>query len=65
MRQVVSHYPMARRRRNRKPLLPGLWTVLAALALIGSIGGVYWVLGRKTMISRVEPTPPPVVAKRK
>ena len=65
MRQVVSHYAMARRRRFRKPLLPGLWTVLAALALIGSIGGMFWVLGTKTKISRVAPTPPPVVAKGK
>jgi len=56
---------MARRRRYRKPLLPGLWTVLVALALIGWTGGVYWVLGRKTKISRVAPTPPPVVAKGK
>ena len=56
---------MARRRRYRKPLLPGLWTVLAALALIGSIGGMFWVLGTKTKISRVAPTPPTVVAKGK
>ena len=65
MRQVVSHYAMARRRRFRKPLLPGLWTVLAALALSGWSGGVYWVLGKKTKISRVAPMPPPVVAKGK
>ncbi len=56
---------MARRRRYRKPLLPGLWTVLVAFALIGSIGGMFWVLGKKTKISRVAPTPPPVVAKGK
>jgi H+/Cl- antiporter ClcA len=36
---------MARRRRFRKPLLPGLWTVLAAFALMGSIGGLFWLLG--------------------
>ena len=56
---------MARRRRFRKPLLPGLWTVLAAFALIGCGGGLFWVLGKKTKISRVAPTPPPAVAKRK
>ena len=58
MRQVVSHYLMARRRRFRKPLLPGLWTVLAAFALIGCIGGMFWVLGKKTKISRVVPASP-------
>jgi hypothetical protein len=47
---------MARRRRYRKPLLPGLWTVLAAFALIGSIGGLFWVLGKKTKISRMGPS---------
>ncbi|WP_395752406.1 hypothetical protein [Prosthecobacter sp.] len=56
---------MARRHRNRKPLLPGRWTVLAALVLIGSIGGLFWLLGTKTKISRVAPTPTPAVAKRK
>lgn len=59
---------MARRRRYRKPLLPGLWTVVAAFALIGSIGGLSWVLGKKTKISRVtQPAPTTVgaVAKRK
>lgn len=49
---------MARRRRYRKPILPGLWTVLAAFALIGSIGGVFWVLGKETKLSRVVPTSP-------
>ncbi len=52
---------MARRRRYRKPLLPGLWTVLAAFALMGSIGGMFWVLGKKTKISRVGPSPPVTV----
>jgi H+/Cl- antiporter ClcA len=65
MRQVVSHYTMARRRRHRKPLLPGLWTVLAAFALVGSIGGFYWVLGRGTRIVRNDAPPVPAVAKRK
>ncbi len=51
---------MARRRRFRKPLLPGLWTVLAAFALIGCIGGLFWALGTTTQLSRVDP-PPPVV----
>lgn len=52
---------MARRRRYRKPILPGLWTVLAAFALIGCIGGLFWVLGTKTKISRVAPTIPTTV----
>ncbi len=59
---------MARRRRYRKPLLPGLWTVVAAFALIGGICGLFWVLGKKTKISRVtQPAPTTVgtVAKRK
>ena len=58
---------MARRRRYRKPLIPGLWTVLVACVLLGSIGGMFWVLGKKTKISRVAPTPTPAgaVAKRK
>ena len=57
---------MARRRRYRKPLLPGLWTVVAAFALIGGIGGLFWVLGKKTKISRVvPPVPVGVVAKGK
>jgi hypothetical protein len=54
---------MARRRRFRKPLLPGLWTVMAAFALIGSIGGLFWLLGTVTKFSRV--APPPAVAKGK
>ena len=53
---------MARRRRYRKPLLPGLWTVLAAFALIGCIGGIFWVLGTETKISRVNALPGPVRA---
>ncbi len=56
---------MARRRRFRKPLLPGLWTVLAAFALIGCIGGLYWMLGNSTQFTRVAPSPAPVVAKGK
>lgn len=55
---------MARRRRFRKPLLPGLWTVLAAFALIGSIGGLFWLLGTATKLTRVPP-PAPSVAKGK
>ncbi|MCE2694784.1 MAG: hypothetical protein QE570_16445 [Verrucomicrobiota bacterium] len=55
---------MARRRRFRKPLLPGLWTVLAAFALIGSIGGLFRLLGTATKFTRVVP-PAPAVAKGK
>lgn len=51
---------MARRRRFRKPLLPGLWTVLAAFALIGSIGGLFWLLGTATRFTRVTPAAPTV-----
>ncbi len=54
---------MARRRRYRKPILPGLWTVLAAFALIGCICGLFWVLGTETKISRANPpSPAPVGA---
>ncbi|WP_395746737.1 hypothetical protein [Prosthecobacter sp.] len=58
---------MARRRRYRKPLIPGLWTVLAAFALMGSICGFYWVLGHETKIVRNEApaSAVPVVAKKK
>ncbi|MFO1481898.1 MAG: hypothetical protein U1F71_00910 [Verrucomicrobiaceae bacterium] len=59
---------MAKRRRLRKPLLPGLWSVLAALVLIGSIGGLFWMLGTVTQFSRVPPPVPasaPAVAKGK
>lgn len=56
---------MARRRRYRKPLIPGLWTVLAACVLLGSIGGFYWVLGKKTRIVRNEEPPVQAVTKRK
>ena len=54
---------MARRRRRRKPLLPGLCTVLAAFVLIGGIGGLYWLLGKSTQFTRV--VPPVPVAKGK
>ncbi|MBL9180303.1 MAG: hypothetical protein JNM65_19730 [Verrucomicrobiaceae bacterium] len=50
---------MARRRRLHKPLLPGLWTGVAALILIGSIGGLFWVFGTATRLTRM-PTPAPV-----
>jgi len=54
---------MARRRRLHKPLLPGLWTVVVALILIGSVGGLFWVFGAATHLTR---TPPPApVAKGK
>ncbi|MBB5031186.1 hypothetical protein [Prosthecobacter vanneervenii] len=56
---------MARRRRRQKPLLPGLWTVLVAFALLGSIGGFYWVLGKKTHLVRNDAPPAAAVAKRK
>lgn len=54
---------MARRRRLRKPLLPGLWSVTASLLLIGSVGGLFWVLGKGTQITRA--APPAAVAKGK
>ncbi|MBE2282903.1 MAG: hypothetical protein IAE77_05520 [Prosthecobacter sp.] len=44
---------MARRRRLCKPLLPGLWSATAALLLIGSIGGLFWLLGKGTHLTRV------------
>ncbi len=54
---------MARRRSLRKPLFPGFWSVLAALVLIGCIGGLFWLLGMTTQLTR---TPPPApVAKGK
>ena len=56
---------MARRRRFRKPLLPGLWTVLAAFVLIGGIGGLYWLLGKGTQLTRVAPPVPKAIAKGK
>ncbi|WP_294380060.1 hypothetical protein [Prosthecobacter sp.] len=47
---------MARRRRFRKPLVPGLWTVLAAFVLIGCIGGLFWGLAVATQFTRVSPS---------
>lgn len=58
MRQAVSQFRMARRRRFRKPLLPGLWTVAAVLLLIGCIGGLFWLLGSFTEVIRVTPPQP-------
>ncbi len=56
---------MARRRRYRKPLIPGLWTVLVAFALMGGIGGFAWLLGKGTRIVRNDAPAVPAVAKRK
>ena len=64
MRQAVSQFRMARRRRFRKPILPGLWTVLAAFVLMGCIGGLFWLLATSTQFTRVAP-PVPAVAKGK
>lgn len=53
---------MARRRSRRliKPLLPGIWTLLAALLLVGSVWGVSW-LGGKSL--KVLPPAPAKTAK--
>ncbi|MBL9133498.1 MAG: hypothetical protein JNG86_19965 [Verrucomicrobiaceae bacterium] len=53
---------MARRRSRRinKPLLPGFWTLLAALLLLGSVFGVFWLAGTRI---KVQP-PVPVKAVR-
>jgi hypothetical protein len=48
---------MARRRRFFKPIFPGFWSVTAALLLIGCIGGLFWLLGTSTQLTRVVPTP--------
>ncbi|HEY1050748.1 MAG TPA: hypothetical protein VGE39_13355 [Prosthecobacter sp.] len=54
---------MARRRRHRKPLLPGFGSVVLALLLLGAICGLFWALGKVTLVSRVPP-PAPVVKKK-
>ncbi|MGV3662937.1 MAG: hypothetical protein ACO1TE_22320 [Prosthecobacter sp.] len=54
---------MARRRRLRKPLLPGLGSVVAGLLLLAAIGGLFWALGKGTVVSRVPP-PAPVVKRK-
>lgn len=56
---------MARRRRFRKPILPGLWTVLAAFVLMGCIGGLFWLLATSTQFTRLPSTAVPAVAKGK
>lgn len=55
---------MARRRRHRKPLLPGFGSVVLGLLLLGAIGGLFWALGKATEVKRVAvPTVP--VGKKK
>lgn len=49
---------MARRRRNRKPLLPAAGSVIMALLLLGAIGGLFWGLGKATQLGRVPPPAP-------
>ncbi|MBE7498497.1 MAG: hypothetical protein HS117_26460 [Verrucomicrobiaceae bacterium] len=48
---------MARRRSRRltKPLLPGFWTLLAVLLLLGSVFGFFWLGG--AMLTARPPTP--------
>jgi hypothetical protein len=45
---------MARRRSRRltKPLLPGFWSLLAALLLIAGTLGMMWVVGKATVVRR-------------
>ncbi len=59
------HSPgMARRRRHRKPLLPGFGSVVLGLLLLGAVGGLFWALGKVTEVKRVAvPTAP--VGKKK
>lgn len=53
---------MARRRsrRHNKPLLPGFWTLLAALLLLGSVFGFFWLGGSSL---KVLPRPPAKVVR--
>lgn len=55
---------MARRRRHRKPLLPGLGSVVMGLLLLGAICGLFWALGKVTVVSRVATPSAPVVKKK-
>lgn len=55
---------MARRRRIRKPILPGFWAVAVALLLIGAIGGLFWLFGQTTEITRAPALTGPVAKKR-
>ena len=49
--------------RHRKPLLPGLGSVVMGLLLLGAICGLFWALGKATIVSRVA-APAPVVNKK-
>ncbi len=48
---------MARRRSNshQRPLIPGFWPFLAALALLFSTFGYVWIMARSTHLSREAP----------
>ncbi|MCX6853494.1 MAG: hypothetical protein NTV80_01155 [Verrucomicrobia bacterium] len=52
---------MSRRRRLNPPWLPGLWSLLALLILLGSIFGFYYALAKGTHFQR---TPEKVEAER-
>ena len=41
------------RRRLSPPLIPGLWTILAFLLLVGSVGGYYYALAQQTVFERL------------
>lgn len=45
---------MSRRRRLNPPLIPGLWSLVAFLLLLGSVVGYYYVLAKGTRFSHVE-----------
>ncbi len=57
---------MARRRSRRlsKPLLPGFWSVLVALMLIGSVAGVFWLAGRSVVVRKMDVEKTEPLAKR-
>jgi len=44
---------MSRRRRLNPPWLPGLWSLLAFLLLLGSIFGFYYALAQGTRFERL------------
>jgi hypothetical protein len=40
------------RRRSGPPLIPGFWIIVAAVVLISSVGGFYFILARETVFER-------------